>query len=95
MADSTEAAAAATVVPAVYSVHRSQDGAQVRAELSLDDAQAECAMLNAQARVQVGTTPAIYDRRGGMVRGTQPIYGSMFHGQVSCYEIRSADGLVI
>lgn len=81
--------------PALYTVNRSQDGAQVRAQLSLTDAQAECTMLNAQARMQVGLTAATYDARGGMVRAAQPIYGSMFHGQMTQYEVRSVDGLVV
>lgn len=81
--------------PALYTVNRSQDGAQVRTQLSLTDAQSECTMLNAQARMQVGLTAATYDARGGMVRAAQPIYGSMFHGQMTRYEVRSADGLVV
>ena len=67
-----------------FSVVRAQDGAKVRAELSLEDAHSECAVLNAQARTPVGMT----------VDGTC-IYGSMFHGEISRYEIRSDDGLVI
>lgn len=81
--------------PALYTVNRSQDGAQVRAELSLSNAQSECATLNAQARMQVGLTKPVYDERGGLVRAAQPIMASMFHGQASQYEVRSAAGLVV
>jgi hypothetical protein len=70
--------------PQTYTVARAQDGAQVRAELTLDQAKDECAMLNAQARNAVGQT----------VDG-HPIYGSMIHGEVSRYEVRSGDGLVL
>jgi hypothetical protein len=68
----------------LFSVHRSQDGAQVRAELSLTDAQSECNILNAQARMNVGQT----------VDGIA-LYGSMYHGEISRYEVRSASGLVV
>jgi hypothetical protein len=78
-----------------YVVVRAQDGAQVRAELTLKQAREECAMLNAQARLQVGTTAPVYDERGGMVQGPAPIFGSMTFGQVSMYEVRSTAGLVI
>lgn len=70
--------------PALYTVNRVQDGAQVRAELSLEDAQEEKANLNAQARLVAGQT----------VDGI-PIYGSMYHGEICRYEVRSTDGLVI
>lgn len=68
----------------MFSVHRCQDGAQVRAELSLEDAQSEANILNAQARTCVGQT----------VDGI-PIYGSMVLGQVSRYEVRTSSGLVV
>lgn len=81
--------------PVLYSVNRSQDGAQVRSGLSLSDAQSEANILNAQARMQVGLTTSVYDERGGLVRAAQPIMASMFMGQVSQYEVRSTDGLVV
>lgn len=74
----------ATDPPALYTVHRSQDGAEVRAQLELDQATEECAILNAQARMPVGQT----------VGGTA-LYASMYHGEVARYEVRSADGLVL
>lgn len=84
------------VPPDLYTVNRSQDGAEVRRELSLQDAQSECAILNGQSRTQVGCTAPVYDDRGGMVRAATPIYGSMFQGQISRYEVRSMrTGLVI
>lgn len=67
-----------------YTVNRVQDGAQVRAELSLEDAQGECAILNAQARMPAGQT----------VDGL-PIYAGMFLGEISQYEVRSTSGLVV
>ena len=78
-----------------YTVNRSQDGAQVRAQLTLGEAQSECAILNAQARQQRGVTAPVLDNRGQMVRAAEAIYGSMFHGAVARYEIRSASGLVV
>ena len=66
-----------------YTVCRVQDGSLVRSELSYDEAQEECSVLNAQARQIVGTGP----------HGA--IYASMFHGDVSRYEIRSERGLVL
>lgn len=68
----------------LYTVCRAQDGALVRSELPLDIATSECAILNAQARIAVGQT-----------RDGRAIYGSMFHGEISQYEVRSASGLVL
>lgn len=78
-----------------YKVTRAQDGAEVRAELSLAQARRECGDLNAQARQQVGLTDFFRDEQGNVVTPPQPIYGSMIQGEISKYEIRSADGLVI
>ena len=81
--------------PVLYTVNRVADGAEVRAQLSLADAQSECATLNVQARQQVGITAPVYDARGGTVHPAQPIYGSMFQGQLAQYEVRSAAGVVV
>lgn len=81
--------------PVTYTVSRSQDGAQVRGPMGLDDAQAECNILNAQARMQVGLTAATHDDRGGLVRAAQPIYGAMFNGEIVQYEVTSSTGLVV
>ncbi len=67
-----------------YTVCRSQDGSLVRCELSFEDATSECAILNAQARQPAGQT----------VDGIA-IYASMYLGEVSRYEVRSASGLVL
>lgn len=80
----TSAAPTPAPAPSLYTVNRSQDGAVVRAELSIDEAKSECNILNAQARIPAGQG----------LDGRQ-IYGSMFHGEISRYEVRSADGLVI
>jgi len=84
MADTPTDASAPAQAPERYSVNRVQDGAEVRSQLSLDDATAEAAILNAQARQCVGQT----------VDGTA-IYGSMYHGEICRYEVRSTSGLVI
>jgi hypothetical protein len=76
-------------------VHRVQDGAQDRAELTLAEARRECADLNAQARILVGTMGPVYDDNGAMVQAPAPIYASMIHGEISQYEVRSTAGLVI
>lgn len=81
--------------PEKCTVNRVQDGAEVRAELTVDQARSECAMLNAQARIQVGTTAPVYDERGSLERGPLPIYGSMYYGEISRYEVRSTSGLVL
>lgn len=81
--------------PSLYSVNRSQDGAEVRAQLSLDDAKRECSNLNASARIQVGMTEAVRDAGGMTIKPSVPIFASMYHGQICTYEVRSADGLVI
>src|SRR5690348_806240 len=83
----------ATTAPSLYTPDRSQDGAVVRAELSLGDAKSECLDLNVQARQQVGLTEPVRDQRGEMIRAARPIFASMYHGEVARYEVRSADGL--
>jgi hypothetical protein len=79
MADESET----PVESEMYTVHRVQDGMQDRAEMTIGQARAECAMLNAQARIVVGQTS-----------DGAPIYRSKVHGEISRYEIRSASGLV-
>lgn len=81
--------------PQTYTVCRAQDGAQVRAELTLKCAREECANLNAQSRIQTGTMAAVYDAQGTLVQAPAAIYASMIHGEISRYEIRSTSGLVI
>lgn len=85
----------ATPAPSHYTVNRAQDGAVVRAELSLEDAKSECLDLNVQARQQVGLTEPVRDQRGDMLHPARPIFGSMYHGEIARYEVWSADGLVI
>lgn len=82
MAD--EIAETSEETPTHYSVHRVQDGAQVRAELPLEIAQRERDDLNASARLQVGQT-----------QDGRPIYGGMYHGEICRYEVRSSSGLVV
>lgn len=95
VAPAAAASSGAPVVPEMYTVHCVQDGSQVRAELTLDQAQAECGMLNGQSRMQVGMTAPPYDEQGGLVQGPAPIFGSMIYGQISQFEVRSGSGLVI
>jgi len=71
-----------------YTVNRTQDGAEVRAGLSLDDATGECAILNAQSRMQVGLTSPVRDAEQRLMGAVRPIYGSMFNGEICRYEIR-------
>lgn len=71
-------------LPVLYTVNRVQDGEQVRADLPLEDAQSECNILNAQARQSVGQT------LDGIA-----IYGSMINGEISRFEVRSANGIAV
>lgn len=79
----------------LYHVHKAQDGSQIVTGVPLAVARSEAARLNAEARVQVGTMAAVYDRDGAMVQAPAPIFAGMVHGEISRYEVRSAEGLVI
>jgi hypothetical protein len=72
---------------AAYSVHRSQDGAQIVTDVSLDVAQSERARLNAEARVVVG--------RVLIENQYVEQYAGMYHGEIVRYEIRTKDGLTV
>lgn len=79
MSTSTPDPSTATPAPTFYTVNRVQDGEQVRAELDIDTAKSECAILNAQARMPIGQT----------MDGTA-LYASMVSGEISRFEVRSA-----
>ena len=73
--------------PQVFNVHRANDGAQVITGVSLGLARSEAARLCAEARVPM----AAHDSNHPEPRRAT----SMYMGEVSRYEVRSTEGLVI
>lgn len=85
--------------PVTYGVYRQQDGAQIVVQVDAGTAKSECARLNAEARVQVGTiheAVGVDEYGQPIVQDTgKPRYAGMFLGELVRYEVRSSDGLVI
>lgn len=80
--------------PQTYNVCRAGDGALVVIGVPLDMARSESARLNAEARVIVRQHPAVVID-GVVTFPAYTEYAGMFMGNVTRYEVRTHDGLVI